>query len=283
MRRGDFGAAFAASDRVLRARDPVVADDPNLPYHLRWVWDGRHLAGRDVLVRCYHGLGDTLQFCRYLTPLQAVAATVTLEVQPELAPLLTPLLPEGCVHPFDPARPLPRGPCDVEIMELAHALRLPPSAAAYLRATPHPGLSRSVGFCWASGAWDPARSLPPHLLRSLSRSVPAISLQRGPEAGALSLHDPLNGSMDIAAIARVIAGLAAVVTVDTMIAHLAGALGRPVFLLLKHDPDWRWADRDGLWYANTRQYHQASHGDWTVAIATLQQDLAATLSLDAGS
>src|SRR3954454_12010069 len=71
MRAGDFDTAWAVSDRVLAERDPATRDDPRLPYHLRWVWDGRRFDDRDVLVRCYHGLGDTIQFCRYLAPLRA--------------------------------------------------------------------------------------------------------------------------------------------------------------------------------------------------------------------
>ena len=69
MRRGDLGAAWAISDQVLRERDPSRRDDASLPYHERWVWDGRSFDGADVLVRCYHGLGDTLQFARYLPAL----------------------------------------------------------------------------------------------------------------------------------------------------------------------------------------------------------------------
>ncbi|CAM3896174.1 hypothetical protein [Paracoccus yeei] len=62
MRRGDFAAAWDIAAQGLSLRDPAGRDDPALPYHLRWVWDGRAFDGRDVLVRCYHGLGDTLMF-----------------------------------------------------------------------------------------------------------------------------------------------------------------------------------------------------------------------------
>ncbi len=99
MRRGDFTAAWRISDAVLATRDPATRDDPGLPYHLRWVWDGAPLDGRDVLVRCYHGLGDTIQFARYLAPLRARAARVTLEAPPELRALLA-----GCGRPGDPVR-----------------------------------------------------------------------------------------------------------------------------------------------------------------------------------
>lgn len=276
MARGDFAGAFRINDAVLRARDPAGRDDPAQPYHLRWVWDGRPLAGRRVLVRCYHGLGDTLQFCRYLPALRRVAAHVTLEVQPALLGVLAGLAGVDRLHGFDPARPLPPDECDIEVMELAHALRLAPEPGAYLQAVARRGAAGRVGFCWQAGGWDPARSVPPALLAPLLRipGLSPVSLQRG-AAGCVG-EDPLGGSMDVAAMAGLVAGLAAVVTVDTMIAHLAGALGRPVFLLLRHGADWRWG-RPGAWYGSVRQYRQERPGDWHAAIRALGGDLAGTL------
>ena len=107
MRRGDWDAAWRVSDAVLRARDPRTRDDPAAPYHERWVWDGRPFAGQDVLVRCYHGLGDTLQFCRFLPLLRPHVRSLTLEAQPELLDLLSTLPGPDRLHPFDPANPLP--------------------------------------------------------------------------------------------------------------------------------------------------------------------------------
>ena len=104
MRRGDFAAAHAVSDGVLASRDPRRRDDPSLPYHRRWVWDGRPVEGADVLIRCYHGLGDTLQFARFIPGLVRRAASVAVEAPPALLPLLAGL---GGVRliPFDPAIP----------------------------------------------------------------------------------------------------------------------------------------------------------------------------------
>ena len=290
MRDGDFAAAWAVNDQVLACRDPATRDDPSRPYHERWVWDGRPLRGRRVLVRCYHGLGDTLQFSRYLPALRARASRVTLETQPELAALLRGL-PADRIHPFDPASPLPPAECDVEIMELGHALRLAPDPSPYLRVSPLPGPGGRVGFCWRSGAWDRARDVPVDTLRSVAGipGLKAVSLQRGPaaaEAALLGAHDPLRGSMDIQMVAALIAGLGAVVTVDSMIAHLAAALGRPTFVLLKHDPDWRWggpAHGSGTpWYAAARTYRQSASGDWAGAVACLQHELYATLRRNGG-
>ena len=128
------------NDRVLANRDPAARDDPRLPYHRRWVWDGRQFAGRHVLVRCYHGLGDTVQFARYLPALRRVAASLTVETQPELLALLATVAGPDRLIPFAVAAPAEPFECDIEIMELAHALRLPPGAALppYIHAVPAP-------------------------------------------------------------------------------------------------------------------------------------------------
>lgn len=282
MRTGDFQAAWSVSDAVLAARDPAYRpacrDDPRRPYHERWVWDGRPFDGRRVLVRCYHGLGDTLQFCRFLPALRARAAHVVLEVQPELLALLRALPGVDRLHPFDPAHPLPPDECDIEVMELCHALRLVPETRAYLHADRMPGVPGGTGLCWAAGGWDPARGLDPALLRPVAGPRP-ISLQRGPasrDAGVLAATDPLDGSMDILATAGLLMALDDVVTVDTMAAHLAGALGRPTTVLLKHTPDWRWG-KQGLWYASVRTVRQPAPGDWPGAIAELARTQAGTL------
>lgn len=300
MRAGDFGAAWAVSDAVLATRDPATRDDPRQAYHERWVWDGRPFDGRRVVVRCYHGLGDTLQFCRFLPALRARAAHVTLEVQPELLPLLRANLDSlggiDRLHPFDPAHPLPQAECDIEVMELCHALRQVPGALPYLHADPLPDAPSGLGLCWAASGWDTERNLDATVLRPLADVAPIISLQRGTAtagAAVLGATDPLHGSMDVVQTARLIAGLNAVVTVDTMAAHLAGALGRPTFVLLKHTPDWRWSEQcppsctssctssctpSCTWYASVRTVRQPSPGDWPGAVARLRPMIVGTLA-----
>ena len=285
MRAGAFGDAFAVSDEVLSARDPATRDDPAAPYHVRWVWDGRPFDGRRVLVRCYHGLGDTLQFARYLAPLRRRAAHVTLEVQAPLLTLLGGMPGVDALVGFDPARPLPPSECDIEIMELAHALRLAPDATATPLLHVEGEAQGGIGFCWRAGGWDPGRDLVAAVLTPLVAQAGAggISLQRGPaarEAAALGLRDPLDGDMDLGRTARLIAGLDAVVTVDTMVAHLAASLGRPTLVLLKHDPDWRWGlGARTAWYRTVRTVRQARAGDWAGVMA----QAAATLAGAGGS
>ena len=286
MRAGDFPAAWAVNDQVLAARDPATRDDPRLPYHLRWVWDGQDPAGQDVLVRCYHGLGDTLQFCRFLAPLRQRAARVTLEAQPELVPLLQGLPGPDQVVPFRTDAPLPPSACDIEVMELPHALRQAPGAAPYLSAAPlpRPGPGFLAGVCWQAGAWDPGRSMPVQSLAPLAQvpGIALVSLQRGPAAddaarpGAPPLLLAGERSMDMVATARLVAALDLVVAVDTMVAHLAGALGVPTRLLLQADADWRWmAGRtDSPWYSSLRLHRQASPGDWSAPVAEVATALA---------
>ena len=287
MLSGDFPAAWAVSDAVLAARDPATRDDPRLPYHLRWVWDGRDPTGRQVLVRCYHGLGDTLQFCRFLALLRPRVAGLTLEVQPELLGVLRHLPGPDRLTPFDPARPGPESECDVEIMELPHLLRSVPAPGPYLSAVPlpRPESGRLVGVCWQAGGWNPGRSVPLAMLAPLAAlpGIRLVSLQRGPgtaQAGApgappLLLAD--DEGMDVERMARLLATLDLVVTADTMVAHLAGALGRPAWVLLHAEADWRWmAGRtDSPWYSSLRLYRQTSPGDWRAPLAQVRTDLAA--------
>lgn len=268
MRRGDFPAAWAIADAALRRRDPALRDDPRLPYHLRWVWDGRPFAGRDVLVRCYHGLGDTLMFSRFLPLLARRAARVTVEMQPHLVPLFRGFPGIDRLVPFDVAHPLPPQDCDIEIMELPLALRAGPSDA------PLPALDivapaalppGTVGLCWGAGDWDARRSVPEAMFAPFCTG-PALSLMPGPTA--LPVLNPAGCPLDIMQTAQLVAGCALVVTVDTMIAHLAGILGRPVWLLVQHDPDWRWPIQAECtpWYPTMRVWRQSAPGDWTGVI-----------------
>lgn len=282
MRAGDYDAAWALAAQTLAERDPATRDDPTLPYHLRWVWDGRALDGRDVLVRCYHGLGDTLQFARFLPLLAARAASVTVEVQPRLRDLIATVSDRISLVPFDVAHPLPPAEVDIEITELDFALRTAPEATPtpYLRAAPAPLPPGAVALCYGAGDWDSERSIPPALFRPLCDLAPCVTLM--PEATNLPVRNPQGCAFDMAETAALVAGADLVITVDTMIAHLAGALGKPVWLLLKAEPDWRWPPhtRRSAWYPTMRLYAQPRAGDWRAVLADVERDLAA-LSLPA--
>ena len=276
MRVDDVERAWAISADILAARDPATRDDPAMPYHQRWVWDGRAFNNEDVLVRCYHGLGDTIQFARYLPILASRAASVRLEVQPRLIELLAGLPGVAELIPFDPARPAPPSACDLEITELPFALRARPAEARvpYLRFAPAVLPAATVAVCYAAGDWDRGRSVPPALLAPLVAGRPAITLVTEPSD--LPVLNPEGCPPDIGATAALVAGAALVITVDTMIAHLAGALGTPTWLLLKHEPDWRWpvTGTRTAWYLAMRLYRQQAPGDWQGVVDRVAADLA---------
>lgn len=283
MRRGDFAAAWRVSDAVLRAHAGTPCWDR--PRHEQWVWDGTPLDGTRVLIRCYHGLGDTLQFIRYAPLVRRVAAEVTVWAQPALIPLLRTM--DGIDHLL----PLHDGACeagydvDVEVMELAHLFRSTPddlpADVPYLHADPAP-LQRDgrlhVGLVWRAGDWDDRRSISFPLLEPLAEidGVALHVLQRGaPLAERPHGFGVDSGSDDVTACARVMKALDLVVTVDSMTAHLAGALGVPVWTLLHADADWRWMEgrEDSPWYPTMRLVRQCAAGEWEPVIARVAAGL----------
>ncbi len=274
MRRGDYAGAWLINAAVLAGRVAGSHDDSRLPYHLRGVWDGRPFEGRDVLVRCYHGLGDTIQFARYLPVLRSFAASLSLECQPRLATLLSGLPGVDRLIPFDARSPAPAAECTFEIMELAFALRTPPEAVPplHFRIPVAPLPPGTIGLCWDAGDWDRARSIPYGLFEPLTQA-PCVTLVAAPTD--LHVLNPDGCPRNMPATAALIAGADLVITVDTMIAHLAGTLGRPTWLLLKHEADWRWmADRaDSPWYPSMRLYRQPTPGDWATVTRRVARDL----------
>lgn len=283
MRRGDFPAAWEIAAKALAARDPATRDDPSLPYHLRWVWDGRPFDGRNVLVRCYHGLGDTLMFSRFLPLMAARAASVTVEMQPHLLPLFRDF-PGIDLRPFDVAHPLPPKDCDIEIMELPLALRAGPANVPIPRMKVMPAAlpPGTVALCWGAGDWDAERSIPQAMFAPLCDGA-ALSLM--PVPTDLPVLNPEGCPLDILLTAQLVAGAALVVTVDTMIAHLAGMLGRPVWLLVRHDPDWRWPTDSTRtpWYPTMRVFRQPAPGDWKAVMAEVMRALHHETALATGA
>jgi hypothetical protein len=275
IRRGDYRAAFAIGDAAIAARDPAQRDDARVDYHRRWVWDGRGFDGADVLVRCYHGLGDTIQFARFLPLLRQRARSVTVEAPARLHNLLATIPGVDRLLAFDNAAPTKPFACDIEITELPQALRATPADAAvpYLRASPAALPAGTIGLCYSSGDWDHDRRVPPALLAPLCETNRCLSLVAEPTD--LAVLNPAGCPFDIDATAALVAACSLVVTVDTMIAHLAGALGRPTWLMLKAEPDWRWTPgaRDTPWYPTMRLYPQPRTGDWTGVIEAVARDL----------
>jgi hypothetical protein len=283
MRRGDFAEAWRICDAVLAERRGRNCS--TWPRHLQYVWNGSPVDGRRVLVRCYHGLGDTIQFVRLLAPLRARARRVTLWVQPALIELL------GGVRGADELLPLHDGAphadydVDVELMELPHVLRLSerdlpgeipyiyvshaaPSRASRLLSRASAGVAElRVGLAWRAGDWDRRRSIPEAAIGRLLQvpRVQWVSLQY-PDAPPCNCED--QGCRDIRELGARMHGVDLVISADTMNAHLAGALGLPVWTLLPAECDWRWmTDRsDTPWYPTMRLFRQLRADGWDAVI-----------------
>jgi cytochrome c-type biogenesis protein CcmH/NrfG len=258
-------------------------------------WNGETIVDRVILlVAAAAGHGDTLQFCRYVPQVAACAGRTILLVQPALVRLLSRLpgvgeiiTGGGRLSSFDLWCPL---------MSLPHAvgtaLETIPATTPYLKADPADvadwrdrlaGLAGlRVGVCWAGDGSevvvDRRRSITLDMLAPLGEvsGMQFISLQKGPPAAeaacpphGMELYDFTEDLRDFADTAALIDNLDLVITVDTAVAHLAGALGKPIWLLNRFDTCWRWLlDRDDSpWYPTLRQFRQPTPGDWHSVIS----------------
>ncbi len=263
-------------------------------------WRGEPLAGRTVLLHAEQGFGDTIQFARYAPMVAAQGARVILEVQPALVGLITSLpgtamiIARGDPLPaFDVHCPMPSLP-----LAFATTLETVPAQTPYLAASPDriahwrgrlPAGAPRVGLVWSGNPRhknDRSRSFAFDVLAPLI-SVPGIdfiSLQKEPRptdavalarcGNVLDLGPELR---DFADTAAVISLLDLVVTVDTSIAHVAGALGKPVWILLPTKVDWRWFldCENSPWYSTARLFRQRASGDWAEVIARVRAELVA--------
>jgi hypothetical protein len=276
MQRGDFAAAWRISDEVLAARG-ARGHAWDAPRHEQWLWDGRPLAGRRVLVHCYHGLGDTIQFARFLPALSQLAREIVVAAQPPLVPLLGTLDCLAGVIALDDSFPNAGQDADVEIMELGHILRITPEQlpgrVPYFTLPPEPRRATrcGVGVVLTSGEWDTRRSVPEARLGDLNSDVDWFNLQLGtPLRGMVDVSTP-----NILSLARRVMALDLVISVDTMVAHLAGALGVRTWVLLPFEADWRWqtARSDSPWYPTMRLFRQPRPDDWESVMASVRAEL----------
>ncbi len=281
MKRGDFSAAWDVADTHLSR---ITDDEWRRPRHLQHIWRGQPLQDRRVLVRCYHGLGDSVQFVRYLPLLQGIARHVTLWIQPQLIPLVRGMPGVDVVLPLHDGAPDVDFDVDVELMELPHIFRSTlstlPATVPYLSLPAERlrlGDGLQVGVAWRAGGWDLRRSMAVDLAHQIVDSFPiryhVLQEWVWPHEQVLFRSPP---SAPLPETAALIASLDLVITVDTLIAHLAGALGRPTWVLLHSDPDWRWmVDRDDSpWYPTARLFRQSAPGEWTPVIERVRAALA---------
>lgn len=267
-------------------------------------WNGEEdPAGRVVLLHAEQGLGDTLQFCRFAPRVAALGAEVVLEVQPPLARLLKVLEgPRLRVVARDDDAPAPVADLQCPLMSLPLALRAWPQAQAaplpYLRLPagtgramdmplPDPaGRRLKIGLAWAGNAAqqnDANRSMPLAALEPLTDvAADFYVLQKDLRPGDAELlarwpfHDLSPHLADFAETAARVLELDLVITVDTSLAHLAGALDRPAWVMLTHAADFRWLlERDDSpWYPGVmRLYRQPARGDWAAVVRAIKTAL----------
>jgi tetratricopeptide (TPR) repeat protein len=264
----------------------------NFPGHTQPYWTGQPLAGKTILLWFEQGLGDTIQFVRFVPNVKELGAKVLLSVQPELRRLIENSIPADEYLP--PRQPAPSADFQCALMSLAYVfktdLRTIPAQTPYLappadlvakwgeRVAPFRDRVR-VGLAWAGRVGhinDSMRSMHICQLAPLTSSGAALfSLQKWKIGMGVSEPDPAMQLIDwtadftdMADTAALIANLDLVVAVDTAVAHLAGTMNKPTWLLLPKAPDWRWLlDReDSPWYPSMRLFRQAKLGDWEAVI-----------------
>jgi glutathione S-transferase len=264
------------------------------------LWLGREpLAGRTILLHAEQGFGDTLQFVRYAKRVSDLGATVLLEVQAPLKRLLSDI--EGIAQVLARGEPLPRFDLHCPLMSLplafGTALSTIPADIPYLRAPAdrvarwHARLgerrSLRVGIAWAGISLhknNHQRSIALARFAALlaASGIEFVNIQKDitpADAAALRGHANLiqigDELRDFADTAAVISLLDLVVSADTSVVHLAGALGRPVWVLLPFSPDFRWllGREDSPWYPTARLFRQPRFGDWESVLARVRDEL----------
>ncbi|HEV7815167.1 MAG TPA: tetratricopeptide repeat-containing glycosyltransferase family protein [Janthinobacterium sp.] len=266
-------------------------------------WLGQEpLAGKTILVHSEQGFGDSIQFCRYAILLAQQGARVILRVQPALTSLLAGLPGVHSVIADD--APLPGFDCHCPLMSLPLAFQTTlasvPAWPAYLSPVQDDGVWAArlgasgkprIGLVWAGSPGhdnDAFRSIPLlRLLELVSDRARFVSLQKELRAvdrillqktGRIAhFADAQRNFSDTAAL---VAQMDLVVTVDTSVAHLAAAMGKPTWILLPFAPDWRWMlERgDSPWYPMARLFRQPRSGDWDSVIAAVGREMAAFLA-----
>lgn len=318
LRSGDYTSGFAE----YRWRWRVAAFPDRSRWIDLALWEGEPIRGRTVLVQAEQGLGDTLQFVRLLPMLASLGPRIRFEAPSRLLRLLGSLAEVAELVPIGTVRP--EADFRIPLLDLPYRLGLTlgsiPNTVPYLRAEPEriahwrDRIRRDarlvVALCWRgnpNAPIDAGRSFegPAPLARALGRGgVRLVALTEPgvhpvePMGSGLGWRlagiDPVvehpgpaldsgpDGFVDSAALLELVD---LVVTTDTALAHLAGALGRPTWLLLRHSPDWRWLRErtDSPWYPTMRLFRQRSAGDWGPPLAEVAAELARLCAARAAS
>lgn len=301
LMRGDFGEGWDEYEWRLRSTE---RKGPRFPEK---AWEGESLAGKHIYVQAEQGFGDSIQFSRYLPLLAARAGRVTLRVHQQLVMLLRESLPgitvlgdRGDIGAYD---------CDAALLSLPRLLKTRletiPATVPYLRPPPEAAerwkkrlahlKGLKIGVVWAGNpeqANDFRRTIDLSVLAPLF-AVPGtsfVSLQFGPHAADLkklkrrkiAVEDLSPELSDFADTAAAIAALDLMITVDTSVAHLAGALGKPLWVPMPWVTHWPYmlAREDCLWYPTMRMFRQQKGQEWAEVVARVAKDLEALVRGD---
>jgi len=275
------------------------------PYGVRFrrklpqpLWKGEPLEGSRILLYCEQGMGDTLQFVRYVPLVAERGGKVILEVQPRLHQLLAHV--PGAAEVVGPGETLPEFDCQCPLLSLPWALGTEltsiPASIPYIHPHPAkveawrqrlPGNSLRIGLVWAGSPLHPHefwRAIPLEVLAPLTNieGTSFYSLQMGAGTDQLKqlgsracIIDLCEEQKDFADTAAIVANLDLVISIDTSVAHLTGAMGQPGWVLLSKSSDWRWLlDReDSPWYPTLRLFRQSTPGNWRDVVARVEREL----------
>jgi hypothetical protein len=295
LAKPDFARGWPAYESRWRLKDVVP------PAYAQPRWDGAPLGGRRILLTSEQGFGDSLQFARFIPRVKALGGHVIVETRPPLARLLATV--QGIDEIAVAGVPTPAFDMHCPLLSLPMVLRTdlrdlpgpipymapPAGAGAKVDAFLAPVAGRlKVGLVWSGSvtfknnrnrattlrAFLPLLETPGVAFVSLQKGPPIAELQSSGCRGLLLDADPIVD--DFADTAALLERLDLVIMTDSAVAHLAGALGRPVWVLLCYAADWRWLRErdDSPWYPSMRLYRQKTPGRWDDVIARVQKDLA---------
>jgi hypothetical protein len=306
LRNGDFRRGWWKFEARLVASPGLV---PRRVFtEPRWFGDAAEIAGRTLLLHSEQGHGDAIQFVRYVKVVKALGATVLLEGHPGLLPLYRELPDVSGVFALNDRLPPFDLQCPLLSLPLAFRTDLTsiPAIVPYLAAPPdrvalwqrrlrqrfrtgvgRQGEARRIGVAWSGNAAYPAdheRSMPlsalERLLADTEHEFHVVQTEIRPADRPVLLRQPhmrdhSEHLADFADTAALLSQLDLLIAVDTSVAHLAGALGVPVWLMLPARADWRWLTRrdDSPWYPTMRLFRQTQPGDWRGVVAQVTSAL----------
>lgn len=293
MMMGDFRQGWQGFERRFDMIPPVILPHRNIPQ-----WCGDQLNGRRLLIQSEQVYGDTFMFARFVTLAAQCGGPVVFQCQDTAIMKALGALGSDLEAMVVRGEPLPQIDIQIPLLSLPRifdiSLESIPGSTGYLSSDPErtaywkealrlSETDLNIGLVWGGrkAPLNADRSMPLSALEEILnlQKVRFFSLQLGEDAQQTGNFDSitdLGGQLhDFGETAAVMANLDLVISIDTAVAHLAGALGIPVWVMLKYSPDWRWqlGRSDSPWYSSARLFRQTSPGDWTPATRAMAESL----------